>query len=62
MPADSSSFETFAAAANPDYTVFGHMDEASTTLVAELAADGTESGLGDGAPATPVDITSAAIG
>ncbi|GGO67583.1 hypothetical protein GCM10010910_29680 [Microbacterium nanhaiense] len=46
----------------PDYTVFGHMDEASTALVAELAAGGTESGLGDGAPATPVDITSATIG
>lgn len=46
----------------PDYTVFGHMDEESTALVAKLAADGTESGLGDGAPKTPVDIASVTIG
>lgn len=49
-------------ALSPDYTVFGHMDEASTALVAEAAAAGTESGLGDGAPKTPVDITSVTIG
>jgi peptidyl-prolyl cis-trans isomerase B (cyclophilin B) len=46
----------------PDYTVFGHMDEESTALVAQVAADGTESGLGDGVPATPVDITAVTIG
>lgn len=45
----------------PDYTVFGHMDDESTALVAELAAAGTESGLSDGAPATPVDITGVSI-
>ena len=44
------------------YTVFGHMDEASTAIVAGIAAAGTDSGGGDGAPATPVDITAVTIG
>ena len=46
---------------SPDYTVFGHMDEASTALVAKLAADGTENGSPDGTPATPVTITSVKV-
>lgn len=41
----------------PDYTVFGHVDAAGTALVAEIAADGTESGAPDGPPATPVKIS-----
>lgn len=40
----------------PDYTVFGHLDEASTGIVADVAADGTANGGADGAPKTPVDI------
>ena len=47
---------------DPEYTVFGHMDEASTALVAKIAGDGTESGLSDGAPATPVEFTGVTIG
>ncbi|BDZ39389.1 peptidylprolyl isomerase [Microbacterium suwonense] len=41
----------------PSYTVFGHLDEASTSTVADVAAAGTESGGPDGAPKTPVTIT-----
>ncbi|WP_344818158.1 peptidylprolyl isomerase [Microbacterium soli] len=41
----------------PKYTVFGHVDDASTKVVADAAAAGTETGAPDGAPKTPVDIT-----
>lgn len=41
----------------PDYTVFGQLDEASTKTVADLAAKGTDSGAGDGAPKEKVTIT-----
>lgn len=44
------------------YTVFGTIDEASTELVQEVAADGTVSGTADGAPKTPVEIESVTIG
>lgn len=42
----------------PAYTVFGHLDEASTKVVADIAAAGTDNGSADGAPKTPVEITS----
>lgn len=42
----------------PDYTVFGSLDESSNKLVAEAAAAGTVEGAPDGAPKTPVEITS----
>ncbi|SJN42271.1 Probable peptidyl-prolyl cis-trans isomerase B [Microbacterium esteraromaticum] len=42
----------------PAYTVFGHLDEASTKIVADIAAAGTESGAPDGAPKTPVTLES----
>lgn len=42
----------------PSYTVFGHLDDASTAIVADLAAEGTATGAADGAPKTPVKITS----
>lgn len=42
----------------PSYTVFGHLDEASTEVVAGIAADGTDSGAPDGAPKTPVTLDS----
>ena len=45
-----------------EYTVFGTIDEASTELVREVAAGGTTQGTPDGAPKTPVDITSVTIG
>lgn len=41
----------------PDYTVFGQLDEKSTQLVADIAAKGTDTGAGDGAPKEPVEIT-----
>lgn len=41
----------------PDYTVFGQLDEKSTKTVADLAAKGTDSGAGDGAPKEKVTIT-----
>ncbi|MGB4137810.1 MAG: peptidylprolyl isomerase [Microbacterium sp.] len=40
----------------PDYTVFGHVDEAGTGVVAGIAAEGTASGGPDGAPKDPVTI------
>jgi peptidyl-prolyl cis-trans isomerase B (cyclophilin B) len=46
----------------PSYTVFGHLDEASTAIVADVAAAGTESGGPDGAPKTPVMIESVTKG
>ncbi|MCU4296296.1 peptidylprolyl isomerase [Brevibacterium permense] len=41
----------------PDYTVFGQLDEKSTKTVADLAAKGTDSGAGDGAPKEKVTVT-----
>ena len=46
----------------PKYTVFGHLDEASTAIVADVAAAGTENGGPDGAPKTPVMIESVTKG
>lgn len=46
----------------PNYTVFGHLDEKSTAIVADVAAAGTESGGPDGAPKTPVMIESVTKG
>lgn len=43
----------------PDYTVFGHMDEASVAVVQAIAAKGVAGGRQDGAPAEAVTITSA---
>ncbi|MGF2948922.1 peptidylprolyl isomerase [Microbacterium alcoholitolerans] len=40
----------------PSYTVFGHLDTASTEIVAGVAANGTESGASDGTPKTPVTL------
>ncbi len=46
----------------PEYTVFGTIDEASTDVVRDVAAAGTETGGPDGAPKTPVEIESVTIG
>lgn len=46
----------------PSYTVFGHLDEASTAVVSAIAAEGTASGAPDGAPKTPVTIDAVAVG
>jgi len=46
----------------PKYTVFGHLDEKSTAIVADVAAAGTENGGPDGAPKTPVMIESVTKG
>jgi peptidyl-prolyl cis-trans isomerase B (cyclophilin B) len=42
----------------PSYTIFGTIEKASLTLVAEAAAQGTTTGEIDGPPKVPVDITS----
>lgn len=47
---------------SPDYTVFGTIDAAAVTLVEQVAQAGTDGGGGDGAPATPVDISAVTIG
>src|SRR5699024_12750841 len=44
-----------------DYTVFGALDEASTKTVADIAAEGTDSGAGDGAPKEKVIIESVTV-
>ncbi len=41
----------------PSYAVFGHLDEASTELVAGIAKKGTKDGGSDGAPKQKVTIT-----
>lgn len=45
----------------PDYTVFGSLDEAGTKTVADIAAKGTDSGAGDGAPKETVTITGVTV-
>jgi peptidyl-prolyl cis-trans isomerase B (cyclophilin B) len=45
----------------PSYAVFGTIDEASVQLVADAAAAGVQGGGQDGAPVTPVDISSFTI-
>ncbi len=41
----------------PNYTIFGTLDDAAVQTLADIAADGTQDGGPDGAPATPVTIT-----
>jgi peptidyl-prolyl cis-trans isomerase B (cyclophilin B) len=45
---------------SPDYTVFGSVDDATVDLIQGVADDGTDdqNGPGDGAPLTPVEISS----
>jgi peptidyl-prolyl cis-trans isomerase B (cyclophilin B) len=47
----------------PQYTVFGTVDDATVAAIQKVAAAGTDNsnGQGDGAPLTPVDITSVKI-
>ena len=40
----------------PDYTVFGEVSEEGIGVVEQIAAEGTDTGAGDGAPKTPVEI------
>lgn len=43
---------------NPNYTVFGTIDEAGLAVLDQIAAGGVADGSTDGAPATPVTIES----
>ncbi|MGY1772290.1 peptidylprolyl isomerase [Blastococcus sp. SYSU D00813] len=43
---------------NPNYTVFGTIDEAGLAVLDQIAAAGVADGSTDGAPATPVTIES----
>lgn len=45
-----------------EYTVFGHLDAASTEIVAGVAAEGTANGGPDGAPKKAVKITAVTQG
>lgn len=45
----------------PSYTVFGEVDQATVDLVKDVAKDGTNPPQ-DGAPNTPVDISSVTVG
>ena len=42
----------------PQYTIFGHIDEAGLQVLQKVADGGTENGEIDGAPAEPVEIES----
>lgn len=48
---------------DPDYTVFGTIDEAGLQVVKDIAAEGTDDayGPGDGMPVTPVTIESVTV-
>jgi peptidyl-prolyl cis-trans isomerase B (cyclophilin B) len=48
----------------PSYTVFGSVDDATVAAIEKVAAAGTDNanGQGDGAPVTPVAITSVKVG
>lgn len=46
----------------PAYTVFGQLDEASTKLIAGVAANGTATGTPDGPPKTAVTISAVTVG
>lgn len=46
---------------DPDYTVFGTIDDAGLAVVEEIAAAGTADGGPDGAPVEPVTIESVTI-
>ncbi len=48
----------------PAYTVFGSVDDATVTTVADVASDGVDdaNGAGDGAPTTAVDIDAVTVG
>lgn len=50
------------AGLDPLYTVFGRLDDESTSAVVEVAEEGTDSGLPDGAPKTPVDVSGVSLG
>jgi len=41
--------------------VFGEVSEESIGVVEQVAAQGTDNGTGDGAPATPVEISSVTV-
>ncbi|HET9422193.1 MAG TPA: peptidylprolyl isomerase [Nocardioides sp.] len=41
---------------DPAYTVFGEVSEEGIGVVEQIAAGGTDTGAGDGAPKTPVEI------
>lgn len=47
---------------DPDYTVFGTVDEDGLKVVQEVGDAGTTTGSPDGPPATPVDIETATVG
>lgn len=55
-------YEDSSAGLAPAYTVFGTLDDASTSLVRTAAADGTADGSPDGAPKTPISIVDVEVG
>jgi peptidyl-prolyl cis-trans isomerase B (cyclophilin B) len=46
----------------PNYTIFGRMDDASVSVVEQIAAGGVSGGGADGKPANPAQILKAAPG
>ena len=46
---------------DPAYTVFGQVSEEGIGVVEQVAAEGTDTGAGDGAPKTPVEISSVTV-
>jgi len=47
---------------DPNYTVFGSVDEEAVAVVEKVAAKGNTNGLGDGQPVEDVTITSVTVG
>lgn len=46
---------------DPAYTVFGQVSEEGLGIVEQVAAQGTDTGASDGAPKTPVEISSVTV-
>ncbi len=46
---------------DPAYTVFGEVSEEGIGVVEQIAAAGTDTGATDGAPKTPVEISSVTV-
>jgi peptidyl-prolyl cis-trans isomerase B (cyclophilin B) len=46
---------------DPAYTVFGQVSDEGIGVVEQIAGEGTDTGAGDGAPKTPVEISSVTV-
>lgn len=54
-------YQDSSAALEPNYSVFGQLDEESLATVAEVAEAGTDNGQPDGKPRQPVEISGVTV-